>query len=761
MKKVAKMFLAVWMMISTGCTSAPREGAGTSGIFEGVGYSIEGTYTVKVTLENSVIQDVQVETHFPESLPDHFKEDGTKAVNAVAADIRKNNALEADMISGATVTCQAVLDGAAQALGKAGLIQNENIRLTDGTYERMIFGNNDMITVETVIKDNAIDSVKVLSDHETAGVGSVLKDADGTVITNGGRYPTVSIPEEITANQTLDVDVVTGATVTSYAVLTAVKGCIRDAGGNSWLFRGRPETTHAEQEQSDVVIVGAGGSGLAAAVCLAQEGKHVILIEKNGSVGGNTLVCGAIYNSPDEARQKSGIMNEAQKKTVEEALAMTSEDPDLQKTLEELQEPVRAQWEAFQKDQKEGIFDSAEWYTLQTWLGGDMVADPSLVRILCENAEDGLEWITSLGVEFDPEITQGAGSLWQRTHTSVMPMGTGYITAYLNELDRYRDQIELRTECTAAELIMEDGNVAGVKVVFNHDGAEEIVLAREGVILSTGGFSANSEMVQENNTSGKWPDLSYLPTTNRAGASGDGIRMAESAGAALTDMDQIQLLYLGNLQDGQLTKYPPRDVNGTDQIIFINKEGRRFVREDGRRDEICLAILKQPDGQFYMLESGDGDYKDIHDDSWRSADGFSFAYLEENGYVVTEDTVEALAEKLDMDPKVLQETIDSFNKCVDGKQEDEFGRTLYSVRLENGPWVSAPRQVSIHHTMGGIHIDENCHVLNAEEEIIPGLYAAGEVTGGIHGANRLGGNAVVETVVFGKRCAETILSETE
>ena len=761
MKKTWKIISVILLMISAGCTSATKEKDGISGTFTGEGFSMEGSYTVLVTLEDSVIKDVQVETHFPESLPDHFKEDGIKAVNSVAADIRKNNALKADMISGATVTCQAVLDGAAQALGQAGLIQKENTVLADGTYERMIFGNNDMITVETVIKDNAIESVQVLSDHETVGVGSALKDADGTVITNGGRYPTVSIPEEITANQSLDVDIVTGATVTSYTVLTAVKGCISDAGGNSWLFRGRAETTHAEREDSDVVIVGAGGSGLAAAVRLAQEGKNVILIEKNGSAGGNTLVCGAIYNSPDEERQKSGTMNEAQKKTVEEALAMTSEDPELQKELEKLQEPVRAQWEAFQKDKKEGIFDSAEWYTLQTWLGGDMVADPSLVKTLCENAEDGLEWITSMGVEFDPEISQGAGSLWQRTHTSVMPMGTGYITAYLKELNRYSDQIELRTECTATELVLEDGKVVGVKAVYNHDGTEETFFANEGVILSTGGFSANSAMVQENNTSGKWPDLSYVPTTNRSSALGDGIRMAESVGAALTDMDQIQLLYLGNLQDGQLTKYPPRDVNGTDQIIFINKEGKRFVREDGRRDEICLAILKQPDGQFYMLESGDGDYKDIRDDSWRSADGFSFAYLEENGYVVTEDTVEALAEKLEMDPKVLQETIDSFNECVDGQQEDEYGRTLYSVKLENGPWVSTPRQVSIHHTMGGIHIDENCHVLNADEEVIPGLYAAGEVAGGVHGANRLGGNAVVESVVFGKRCAETILTETK
>ncbi len=761
MKKIWKMILTVLLMIGAGCASAGKEETGISGTFQGEGLSMEGSYTVAVTLENSVIKDVDVDAHFPESLPEQFREEGIKAVQSVASDIQKNNELKADMISGATVTCQAVLDGAAEALGKAGLLRREDAALKDGTYEKMIFGNNDMITVETVIKGNAIESVKVLSDNETAGVGSALKDKDGTILTNGGRYPTVSIPEEIVSNQSLDIDIVSGATVTSYAVLTAVKGCISDAGGNSWLFRGKPETLHEESEQSDVVIVGAGGSGLAAAVRLAQDGKHVILIEKNGSAGGNTLVCGAIYNCPDEERQKLGTMIEAQRKTVEETLSLTSDDPEIQKQLEELQEPVRKQWKAFLEEEKEGIFDSADWYTLQTWVGGDMLADLSLVRTLCENAEDGLNWITSMGVEFDPVISQGAGSLWQRTHTSVMPMGTGYISAYLRELKNYSDQIELHTECTATELIMEDGNVIGVKAVYNHDESEESFFANDGVILSTGGFSANTAMVQENNTSGKWPDLTYLPTTNRTSASGDGIKMAETAGAALVDMNQIQLLYLGNTQDGQLTKYPPRDVSGTDQIIFINKEGKRFVREDGRRDEICLAILKQPDGQFYMLESGDGDYEDIYDDSWRSADGFSFAYLEENGYVIADETVDALAEKLEIDPEVLQETIDSFNECADGETADEFGRTLYSIKLENGPWVAAPRQVSIHHTMGGIRIDDACHVLNGNEEIIPGLYAAGEVTGGIHGTNRLGGNAVVETVVFGKRSAETILSESK
>jgi len=148
-------------------------------------------------------------------------------------------------------------------------------------------------------------------------------------------------------------------------------------------------------------------------------------------------------------------------------------------------------------------------------------------------------------------------------------------------------------------------------------------------------------MVQKYNTSGKWQDLSKVATTNRFSCSqGDGIEMAVAAGASLTDMEQLQLLYLGNLKDGQLTKYPPRDVNGTDQIIFINKEGKRFTNEGGRRDNICLAVFAQPDKVFYMLESGDGDkYKDIKDPDWRSADGFTFDYLESNGYIYEGDTL--------------------------------------------------------------------------------------------------------------------------
>ena len=237
--------------------------------------------------------------------------------------------------------------------------------------------------------------------------------------------------------------------------------------------------------------------------------------------------------------------------------------------------------------------------------------------------------------------------------------------------------------------------------------------------------------------------------------------MAAEIGPSLTDMEQIQLLYLGNTKDGQLTKYPPRDVNGTDQIIFINNQGERFVREDGRRDEICLGVLAQPDAMFYMLESGDGaGYVDINDPDWRSADGFTLQYLEDNGYIFVADTLEEMAEKIGCDPKTLQATVDTFNGCVDGNA-DEFGRTLFSTKLENGPWVATARQACVHHTMGGVTIDTEAHVLDESGNPIQGLYAAGEITGGIHGANRLGGNAVVDTVVFGRTAGEQVVADNK
>lgn len=631
--------------------------------------------------------------------------------------------------------------------------------LKDGTYTAAKPGMNADVEVEVKIANGEIDAVTVTGNEETPGIGGELVNAKGEVKTNGGESPITLIPKRIVEAQSIKVDSVTGATITSYAIMNAVGDAIEQAGGNKDDFKTEVKSDEKiEDMTSDVVVVGGGGAGLAAAIAAGADGATVTVIEKNGEVGGDTLVCGAIYNTPDEKLQKEVTMTDTVKTTVEKAL---SEKP-VNDEHKALQAEVKKQWDKYKADGRTDLFDSKEWYALQTWINGDKVANLDLVKKLCYDSYDAYEWIKDdLGMGFDDKISQGAGSLWQRTHTSTMKMGTGFISTYLDKIGAM-DNVTIVTEATGKSLLKTDGKITGV-VCEDKNGNEFTVTANKGVVFSTGGFAANSKMVQEYNTSGKWDDLSKLMTTNRTSSSqGDGIVMAKEAGASLTDMEQIQLLYLGNTKDGQLTKYPPRDVNGTDQLIFINKNGERFVREDGRRDEICLGVLSQPDAIFYMLESGDGKgYVDIKDPEWRSADGFTFEYLEKNGYIIVADTLDEMAEKLGCDKATLQATVDTFNNCVDGKETDEFGRTLYSVKLENGPWVATPRQACVHHTMGGVTIDTDTRVLDESGKAIEGLYAAGEITGGIHGANRLGGNAVVDTVVFGKAAGEQVIADNK
>lgn len=627
----------------------------------------------------------------------------------------------------------------------------------DGTYTAAIGGMNGDVEVSVTIEGKKITRVEVTNDAETPGIGTRLKDIDGNIVTAGGLSPVDVIPQRIVENQSTNVDIVTGATITSRAIMAAVSDCLTQAGAKpaDWSKKQKPAKAPSNAS-ADVVVVGGGGAGLAAAIAAGQQGKSVIIVEKTGEVGGDTLVCGAIYNAADEELQKKVTMSDSVKPTIEKALA----EKPVSDEHAALQAAVRAQWNAYKASGRKDLFDSKEWYALQTWNGGDKAANLELVKTLAYNAYDGLKWIESLGMRFSDKIAQGAGSLWQRTHTSVMKLGTGFLSTYIDNIAKM-DNVSLMVETTAKSLVKENDRVTGV-VCADRNGNQFTISAKDGVILSTGGFGANSKMVQQYNTSGKWSDLSKVGTTNRFSASqGDGITMATAAGAALADMEQIQLLYLGNLQDGQISKYTLRAANGTDQIIFVNKEGKRFTNEGGRRDNICLAVFNQPEQFYYVLECADGDkYKDINDPSWRSADGFTFEYCEENGFMYKADTLDEMAAKLGMDAAVLKATVDTFNASV-ASGRDEFGRTLYSVKLENGPWIATPRKACIHHTMGGVAIDKDARVLDANGKAIPGLYAAGEVTGDIHGANRLGGNAVVDTVVFGKLAGDTVVADAK
>ena len=599
--------------------------------------------------------------------------------------------------------------------------------MTAGTYSATVSGMHGPMTVQVTVSEDRIESVEVTENVETPG----LID-----------WPMREIPQEVVENQSVNVDTVTGVTVSSRAILSGVSKALEEAGANLDDFKKPVEKEVAEDEEltADVIIVGGGGAGLAAAVAATDEGASVIVIEKTGFFGGNAIVSGGIYNCPDPALQDHADITSSLDSLVEDALA---EEPvsDLHK---QVMDTVREQFAAYKQTDKK-VFDSPEWFALQTWNGGDKVGDLDMLLTFAENAYPSLEWIEGMGMQFADKINSASGSLYMRTHTAVMPNGTGYFKAFEGNLATKGDLFTAMMDTTGKSLIMDGDKVVGVNAV-GKDGHKVTLHANKGVILATGGFAGNVEMRMKYCQSEKWPDLSAkVGTTNMPGVTGDGIYMAENAGAELINMDQIQLLPYANPWTGATS-----DITLTySASIYVNKNGERFVREDGRRDEMSLGIIAQPDGLMYQVFSADAvpDPK-----TGKTLGDKTVAYYLENhlaGYVQA-DTIEELAETLGMDPETLKATIDDFNACVRGEKTDDYGRITFTKELKTGPWYAYPRKPAAHHTMGGVNVDKGTHALRADGTQIEGLYCAGEITGNLHGANRLGGNAIVDFCVFGR-----------
>lgn len=597
--------------------------------------------------------------------------------------------------------------------------------MTPGTYTQTVNAMHGPLTVEVTVSADRIESVEVTDHVETPGVGDqAVKD----------------IPERVVGAQSLAVDAVTGVTISSRAILSAVEKCLAEAGADVDALKAAPEKTPAGDVEAtaDVVIVGGGGAGLAAAVAATDAGASVILIEKSGFLGGNSIVAGGIYNAPDPTKQDYATNVSGDLGSLVEAAIAEEPVSDAHKAL---MDAVRAEYEAFRQTDKT-IYDSPNWFALQTWNGGDKVAELSMVQELADNSLSSLKWLEGMGMEFTDTITHGAGSLYPRTHAAVKPNGVGYIDAFTQTLSS-REGYTQMMETTGKSLIVEDGKVVGV-VAEGKDGNAVTLHATKGVILATGGFAGNVELRQKYCEGEKWPDLSAkVPTSNMPAVTGDGIFMAEAAGAQLVNMEQIQLLPYCNPQTGATYDI----MSGSTLGIFVNKEGTRFVREDGRRDEMAKAIIDQTDGMMYIVFSGDSAGLES-----KALGGLTLSYyLEHNmaGYVMA-DTVAELAEKLGVPADALEKTVADYNGYVEAGVADPFGRVSYGTKIATGPFFAYPRKPAVHHTMGGVRINTDAQVIDENGNVIPGLYAAGEVTGGIHGSNRLGGNALTDTVVFGR-----------
>lgn len=590
-----------------------------------------------------------------------------------------------------------------------------------GTYIGTADGHNGEIKVEVKVDKDKILSLIVLESAETEGI------ADPAI---------EKIPAAIVEKQTLAVDTVSGATVTSSAIIEATKMALKEAGADmSKLTEYKDDNseiqTETEKLETDVLIIGAGGAGMAAAVSATEAGANVIVLEKMPAIGGNTIRSGGAFNTVDPENQANLKMTDTLRESVKEAFNAKPENDEHQKLMDE----VKVQFEAHENENPDVLFDSPEWHALQTFMSGDMEGDISLIRKLTNEALPTKEWLSSKGVDWSKDIRAVVGALWERSSQATEEKGSSFINPLAKQAEE--NGAEVMLEVSAKELIVEEGKVIGA-IAEGSDGTSYEITANNGVILATGGFSANVEMRQKYNTI--WSDLGEdMETTNHPGATGDGIIMAEDVNADFVGMESIQLMPLWPVSGGGISGY----VNN---VMYINKSGERYVAEDSRRDVLAQGALDQEDKIFYIIN----DHTEVEDIGLPQ---------EQVDYMVSEkmlfkgETIEELAKEINIDPSVLKETTEKFNNAVE-KQSDEFGRLVWGNKIEKGPFYAASYSPAVHHTMGGVKVDINTHVINKNGEIIKGLYAAGEITGGIHGTNRVGGNAIPDALAFGRIAGE-------
>ncbi len=631
-----------------------------------------------------------------------------------------------------------LLLAAAIVLLAAGCAKNQTGTYTAGTYTAEKMGNGGMVPVTVEFTAKKIKSITVGANRETPGISDPAL---------------TKIPEQIIKGQTLNVDTVSGATNSSHAVLEAVADCVEQAGGDVNALRARngvaAEAGKDIEKTADVIIIGGGGSGLAAALSAATNGAKVILLEKGSALGGNTIRAGGAYNCYDPVRQASVAMDPSQIRELESILATDEStiDADFRPIFLVLKDQIRE----YLKGDTSKLFDSVELHTIQTYKAGKRTGmdgttihgDFDLVYTLTSRALDSLEWLVSYdeNTKILDSISTVLGGLWPRMHSLSSTVGHGFIVPLQNSCEKF--DVDFMLETKAEELVLEKGRVTGV-IARKSDGTKVILTAKSGVVMTTGGYGANPKMAMEYDN--YWGCLTEdMPTTNTALATGDGIIMGKAAGADLVGMGYIQLMPSSHPVTGSLGG----GVWGSaDDQVFVNKEGKRFVSEYESRDVLAKAALQQTDGMFWIVgdQLSSGDPQLGGQNIW----GNSIDELIKDHSIYRADTLEDLAKQFGADPKVFVAEIEKYNSFCDAGEDGDFGKVKLGQKIDVGPFWATPRKPSIHHTMGGLRINSSAQVLDGEGNPIPGFYAAGEVTGGIHAGNRVGGNAIPDTMVFGR-----------
>lgn len=579
-----------------------------------------------------------------------------------------------------------------------------------GTYTETIKGMRDGLTVEVKLSKTKIESVTVKSHSETPGI------SDAAIS---------SVPAAIVKQQSLSVDTVSGATMTSNGILSAVEAAIKKAGGNPADFKTAKKMAAAAMkdkqygstppakwdETHDIIVVGGGFAGLAAAHSAKTNGaKDVVLVEKMPFVGGNSQINGGVY------------------------AAYTSK--------------IAAQ---FQKDMNLPP-DTAEKHIADTLKGGDYMGDEALVKNMVYGSPFYLNMLLDNGLQVRKSLTRPGGHYGYRTYTTINGQGSDIVQVQKKMVEKAGVPILVNTKMVTIYREQPlSGKVVGIGVETK-DGFKTMK-ATKGIILATGGFSADVPM-----RSRYVPMLTKeLPTTNHVGATGESITQAQAIGAEIMHMSYIQLYPFANPNGGVLDAWAVIPFSGPSSgVVYVDYKGERYVNEGERRD-VCSNAAKNSGGFPTFC---------IMNEEIVKKGGFVTPEQLKSGMaadrIFKADTLEALAaeinkrtyegKKVSIPGANLAATIAKHNGYVKNGSDPDFGKRIdkgIMMTIESGPYYAIPQWPSVHHTMGGLTITPKTEVRDIYGNVIPGLFAAGEVVGGIHGTNRLGSNAVADCCANG------------